>query len=229
MPYEHWGENLLVNKTVQVPCYRPKNGIVFDPFSITTQNALWHRGFPIQFLAEKNAVELVGTRTRKVLVQADLCDGDPDIDAICRIALRPTVKFDVKGPFSASTLAPFDSQNTFVSREVLPYYTMLPFVGRMDDIWASYIVQAYFPESVVYNSASVCQERNQQDLVLNLEAEMMGYRETHRLVREISSGRGSIDNLLREFLPKKSAEFLFAYRSQFNAPENPKAKSQYGA
>ena len=50
-----------------------------------------------------------------------------------------------------------------------PYYAVLPYVGRMDDIWGSYILQHYFPNSVVYKKASVYQDRNVQDLITNLE------------------------------------------------------------
>ena len=55
---------------------------------------------------------------------------------------------------------------------------VLPHAGRMDDIWASYMVQKQFPNSVVYNRATVYQDRNEQDLVTNLEKEVIGYRNT---------------------------------------------------
>ena len=34
----------------------------------------------------KNSIKEIGVLKRKVLVQADLWDGDPDIDAICRLS-----------------------------------------------------------------------------------------------------------------------------------------------
>ena len=55
---------------------------------------------------------------------------------------------------------------------------MYPNVGRMDDIWASYTVQKQFPNSVIYNKVSVYQERNEHDIVLDLEREIIGYRNT---------------------------------------------------
>ena len=75
--------------------------------------------------------------------------------------------------FGSNQIAPFNSQNTFLSREVLPYYAVLPHVGRMDDIWGAYIVQHYFPDSVIYNKATVYQDRNLQDLITNLENEII--------------------------------------------------------
>ena len=64
----------------------------------------------------------------------------------------------------------------FMAREVIPYYAVFPHVGRMDDIWGGYVAQLKFPQSVVYNKASVYQDRNVQDLVTNLEKEIIGYR-----------------------------------------------------
>ena len=55
---------------------------------------------------------------------------------------------------------------------------VLPHVGRMDDIWGGYILQQKFPKSLIFNKASVYQKRNEQDLILNLEKEIIGYRNT---------------------------------------------------
>ena len=54
----------------------------------------------------------------------------------------------------------------------------------MDDIWASYIVQEKFPNSVIYNTASVYQERNEHDVVLDLEKEIIGYRNTLNFIQK---------------------------------------------
>lgn len=119
-----------------------------------------------------------GKTKRKVLVQADFWDGDPDIDAICRLSKKPIVKFNKFEPFCSNQLSPFNSQNTFLSREVIPYYAVLPHIGRMDDIWGGYILQHFFPGSIIYNQATVYQDRNTQDLITNLENEVIGYRNT---------------------------------------------------
>jgi len=64
-----------------------------------------------------------------------LWDGDPDIDAIARLFMMPTVNYsDINKPYCSNKIAPFNSQNTFLAREVIPYYSVLPHVGRMDDI-----------------------------------------------------------------------------------------------
>ena len=94
---------------------------------------------------------------------------------MARLTFKPIVKYsDVKEPYCSNKISPFNSQNTFLHRDVIPYYSVLPFIGRMDDIWGSYILQNYFPNSVIYSPASVYQDRNIQDLVTNLEKEIIG-------------------------------------------------------
>ncbi len=177
IPYDFWGEDLYIDKELDVIIYESENGY-FDPLSATKHNDLWHRGYPIEMVPTKNRIKTVGYEKRKVLVQADLWNGDPDIDAICRLSKQPEVEFEIKEPFASNQISPFNSQNTFISREVIPYYMMYPNVGRMDDIWASYNVQKQFPNSVIYNKASVYQKRNEHDIVLDLEREIIGYRNT---------------------------------------------------
>lgn len=181
IPYETWGKNILVDREVEVDLYEP-HGDYFDPLSVTNYKDLWHRGYPIEDLHIKNKIEYKG-KTKKVFkIQADLWDGDPDIDAICRLSKTPCVKFEKINPYTSNKISPFNSQNTFISKDVLPYYMVLPFVGRMDDIWGGYLIQKLFGSCVLYNNATVYQERNPQDLIKNLENEIIGYRNTKMFV-----------------------------------------------
>jgi hypothetical protein len=207
IPYDNWGDNVLVGQEVEVDLYENVSSLYFDPISPTNHNDLWHRGYPIEDLNFKNDIEYKGKTKRKVLVQADFWDGDPDIDAICRLSKKPIVKFEKFEPFCSIQLAPFNSQNTFLAREVIPFYSVLPHTGRMDDIWGSYILQYYFPNSVIYNQATVYQDRNVQDLVTNLENEVIGYRNTYKLLNDLEN--------YMSFLPEKAQEFWNVYRKQF--------------
>ena len=121
--------------------------------------------------------------------------------------MSPCVKFDVQKPYGSYGISPFNSQNTFLAREVIPYYAVLPHVGRMDDIWGGYIAQMKFPQSLVYNKASVYQDRNVQDLVTNLEKEIIGYRYTQTLVANL--------NVWQAYVPEETQEFYKAYRRCF--------------
>jgi hypothetical protein len=207
IPYDDWGTNVIVGETVEIDFYNTDLG-VFDPLSVTEHNQVWHRGFPIDLVPYRSRVSYGGKLKRRVLVQADLWDGDPDIDAMARLSIRPIVKFDkIQGPYGSLSISPFNSQNTFLAREVIPYYSVFPHVGRMDDIWGGYVLQHYFPKSVVYNKASVYQDRNVQDLVTNLEKEIIGYRYTTDLIRSLSDWESIV--------PKETVDYWNAYRRCF--------------
>ena len=207
IPYDDWGTNVVVGETVEIDFYNTDLG-VFDPLSVTEHNQVWHRGFPIDLVPYRDRVSYGGKLKRRVLVQADLWDGDPDIDAMARLSIRPIVKFDkIQGPYGSLSISPFNSQNTFLAREVIPYYSVFPHVGRMDDIWGGYVLQHYFPKSVVYNKASVYQDRNVQDLVTNLEKEIIGYRYTTDLIRSLSEWESIV--------PKETVAYWNAYRRCF--------------
>lgn len=203
IPYDTWGDNVFVGKTISADFYKT-NLDFFDPLSVTNRNDLWHRGYPLELVPIKNSIEYAGKNTITPLIQADLWDGDPDIDAICRLSKKPIVQFNIQSPYFSNKLSPFNSQNTFVHRDVMQYYCVFPFVGRMDDIWPSYIVQHYFPNSVIYNKASVYQDRNMQDLIVNLEKEIIGYRFTLKLISDIIN--------YNQYLPEETQKFYSIYQ-----------------
>ena len=206
IPYDSWGTNVVVGETVEIDFYDTHLG-VFDPLSVTEHNQVWHRGYPIELVPFRKEVTYGGKLKRKVLVQADLWDGDPDIDAMARLSIKPTVKFGVQDAYGSTSISPFNSQNTFLARDVIPYYSVFPHVGRMDDIWGGYVLQYYFPNSVIYNKASVFQDRNVQDLITNLEKEIMGYRKTSELIRSLPDWQSIV--------PKETLAYCDAYRRCF--------------
>ena len=207
IPYDDWDSNLLVNQTVEVDSYWPQNQ-VFDPLSVTNHKNLWHRGYPWELVKTKNDVKYLGKKLVRVDVQAGLWDGDPDIDAVERLIFSPIVKFDNIDPYFAyGKLSVFNSQNTFISRRVLPNYMMIPFVGRMDDIWGAYILQKLMDVNVVYSKATVYQERNVQCLYKNMRNELIGYENNLDMV--------NLATQPFEKLSKESIAALAEYRSLF--------------
>ena len=205
IPYENWGKNCVVTKEVEYDFY--SSTIVFDPLSATNHNDLWHRGFPIQLVKEKNNIEFKGTKKRKVLVQADLWDGDPDIDAFERIIWKPDCKFSVKNFYGSDNVSPFNSQNTFLHRDLMPWYMMLPGVGRMDDIWASFFIQREFPDSLVFGPSTVFQDRNEQNLIVNLKDELLGYENNLEICKNLKN--------IENFLPDTTLSALSIYQDCF--------------
>jgi len=209
IPLPGWGENLLLGKEAEVNYYHTDLP-AFDPVGATNHAALWHRGFPLELLAARDYTN----KTRQSLtadVQADFWNGDPDIDAVCRMEHAPECEFDPRCfPLSSNRMGPFDSQNTFLSGKCLKDYFLFPHVGRMDDIWAAYYVQAK-GYRVVWGKASVYQQRNLHDLVRDMQQEYCGYENNLRLVQDLAKDAASI----AAYLPGRSAWAFALYQRHF--------------
>ena len=185
IPYKDWGKNLLVGKKKFINTYEVKTP-VFDPISVTKYKNLWHRGFPLNLLDQRNA-KLVGKKKIMIDVQADFWDGDPDIDAITRVIFKPKCKFEKKiFPFHSKKISPFNSQNTFLSSNLLKDYFLFPDQGRMHDIWASYFLQYRRKINVIYNKSSVIQKRNIHTAAKDLSDELIGLKYTPTLIDRIN-------------------------------------------
>eukprot|EP01037_Dinobryon_pediforme_P001801 gene1801-1831_t len=141
VPQPGWGDNLMAGTEVEANYYETDLP-AFDPVGATNHGHLWHRGYPLQLLSKRD----YSRRSRRVVradVQADFWNGDPDIDAICRMEHAPDCRFDPACfPIASNRMSPFNSQNTFLTKAVLADYFLPPFCGRMDDIWASYYLQS---------------------------------------------------------------------------------------
>jgi hypothetical protein len=210
IPVPGWGESLLIGREVEVDYYDTELP-AFDPVGATNHSQLWHRGFPLQLVPRRDYTRKSRRRVTAD-VQADFWDGDPDIDAICRMEHAPDCKFDDSYfPLAANRFAPFNSQNTFISRACLENYFLFPHVGRMDDIWAAYYVQA-LGYSVVFNRPSVYQERNPHDLVRDMRQEYVGYENNLNLLNDLARDPRSIT----AYLPGRSVWAFELYRRHFN-------------
>ncbi len=188
---DNWGKDILVGEEATVDCFSSEGLDAFDPLLI--QSGIWHRGFPVQLIGDFIKIEPASRPvTITPLVQANMWAGEPDVDAICRIAhggscagekLTPwNLFYSESSYFTCDTYSPWNSQNTIISREILPTYFLFPGIGRLDDIFAAYITERMFPNSVIYGPETVIQDRNVHDLVKDLEAEMIGYKHTLDLI-----------------------------------------------
>ena len=108
-------------------------------------------------------------------------------------------------------MGPFNSQNTFLRGALLKDYFLFPHVGRMDDIWGAYYLQAKGAK-VLYNKASVYQQRNIHDLVVDMREEYLGYEHNLRIVEGLPGEPESILN----FLPGRSVWALQLYRRHYS-------------
>lgn len=209
IPLPGWGTNVLAGSEAEVNFYECTLE-AFDPIGVTNHSNLWHRGYPLELLTRREYGE--PTRRRiKVDVDAGFWNGDPDIDAICRLEHAPECDFDPRlFPLAGGSMAPFNSQNTMLSRRVVPYYFLYPHVGRMDDIWAAYYVQAHGFHAV-FSKASVYQDRNEHDLMRDLRAEIVGYTNNLALIADLRRDPESIV----AYLPGTAVRAWDLYRRHF--------------
>jgi hypothetical protein len=209
IPLEGWGENLMVGKEAEVN-YFETSLPAFDPVGATNHPNLWHRGYPLQLLSKRDYSNTSRKRVT-VDVQADFWNGDPDIDAICRMEHAPECTFEERHfPMASNKMGPFNSQNTFLSGKCLKDYFLFPHVGRMDDIWAAYYLQAKGAR-VVWAKASVYQDRNIHDLVRDMKQEYCGYENNLKMVEELVKDPEAIQS----YLPGRSIRAFELYRRHF--------------
>lgn len=208
IPYSNWGKNLIIGKEIEVYNYFCVTD-VFDPLSVTNYKHLWHRGYPLQDISLSRNPLLTGKKKITPLIQASLWDGDPDIDAVCRYIYNPIgIKLESPNYYTSDNYAPFNSQNTFLAREVLPVYMVLPHIGRMDDIWGGYIAQYLLNTRPVFSSPTVYQDRNSQSIEKNFHNEIIGYENTKNLLNDISN--------FEKHLPEKTLNAFNLYRKEYD-------------
>jgi hypothetical protein len=200
IPYDFWGKDLLIGKYVEMDAYsHPFN--LFEPLSVTNRPQLWHRGYPPELLSVRREQQYLGKVKARVLVQADLWDGDPDVDALCRITHEnPLVRLEVPGPYTTTSLTLFNSQNTFIHRSLLPDYMVLAHSDRMDDVWGGILLQLRHKDKlpfIAFNRSSVYQHRNYHDPTSDLRREMDGHQDT---LAVITNGEASLSQKTRKFI-----------------------------
>ena len=213
IPYDNWGKTLLLNTEQCVKeVVSVDHPTIWDPLAATNHKELWHRGFPINRVVTKN--NLTVTETRIVpTVQADFWDGDPDVDAIERMIFPLDCKFEAAYfPFTGKGMAPFNSQNTFFHRSVIKDFFCFPHVGRMDDIWGSFYTQAK-GHRVIYNEATVFQERNPHNYLIDFSKEYDGYMKNETLMNALLKDPDAIYTVL----PERSAIAFRLYQAYFSS------------
>jgi hypothetical protein len=150
----------------------------------------FHRGFPLDRRWDSAPARVEGTRDAVLAVNAGLWLGDPDVDALTRVyrmveATRVAPQLETSVVLGEGHWSPFDSQNTALSRAALRGYFLSPDVGRMDDIWASYLTlrsAQHLGECVAFGAPLVRQERNPHDYWRDFDLERIGYEVTPALV-----------------------------------------------
>jgi hypothetical protein len=215
IPNDTWGSEILVNKKIEVDFFEIDD-IAFDPIGATSNyKDLWHRGFPLQRIPFRN----YSNKIRKSIapqVQAIFWNGDPDVDAICRMIYNPNTTFKEEDfPFASNKPAPFNSQNTIISRDIVKDYFLFPSIGRMDDIWAAYYVQSK-GHQVVFSKPEVYSDRSlgtvgRYSIIDDLKKEYLGMEFSLELLMKLGEDSESIKN----FVPEKSWSAFLEWEKLF--------------
>ena len=145
-----------------------------------------HRGIPHDV---SRMITMEPVTNAKVGVAAGLVIGNPDVDAVTRMATAPDIQQVTQLGMAGIVVdrkcwTVFNSQNTAVIRELMPAWCMMPGVGRMDDIYASLIVQRVARDRgyhVHFGQPLAYQQRHAHNLVTDLRAEIDGYENVRKL------------------------------------------------
>jgi Reversibly glycosylated polypeptide len=178
------GLHSVVGRVRELPTYSSTSGF-FDVCSfLEVENGVrfYHRGYPQkQRWTETGFVNTYRDR-RIVAANAGFWLDNPDIDALTRMERQPVVRgYKAHWPGNIAlhpgTWSPFNSQNTALMRAVLPAYFLSPYIGRYDDIWASYVIARiaeHLGDVISFGDPLVRQERNPHDLWRDLDVERNG-------------------------------------------------------
>jgi len=133
IPRSEWGRELMLGQRQEMRLITDPTGFC-DPIIAARKQPFWHRGFPIQLVSKRASVWPWETETVEADIQADFWNGDPDVDAICRMIQAPheVIFYGESFPFTTRQPTVFNSQNTFLRREVIPHYFMMPHVGNSE-------------------------------------------------------------------------------------------------
>jgi Reversibly glycosylated polypeptide len=152
-------------------------------FDVDDGVRFYHRGYPWKMRWTEQSHFVASSRlTRRIAVNAGLWLDNPDIDALTRMDRQPVVRGlhlpnGENFALHRGTWSPFNSQNTALLREAIPAYFLSPYIGRYDDIWASYIISRiadHMNDAIVFGSPVVRQDRNPHNLWKDLDVERNG-------------------------------------------------------
>jgi len=158
-----------------------------------SEENIWPRGYPLEELGrEVPQYESLNTSVVECPIQQNLADDNPDVDAVYRLVMPLPVRFrgDRKVAFGQGSFCPFNSQNTSWWPQAYPLmYLPAHCSFRMTDIWRSFVAQRIGQENgwpVLFDSATMRQERNEHNLMRDFEDEVPGYLNNKRIVNELA-------------------------------------------
>jgi hypothetical protein len=155
---------------------------------------IWPRGFPLETV--NSTVTPYASLPKSEVscpIQQGLADENPDVDAIYRLLLPLPQRFhrNRRVALGPASWCPFNSQNTLWWSETFPLlYLPATCSFRMTDLWRSLIAQRITSENgwyVLFHEPTVRQERNDHDLLRDLQDEIPGYLNASKVAATLST------------------------------------------
>lgn len=146
----------------------------------TTEN-IWPRGFALEHLRDEFVSLDNKTEYIHCPIQQGLCNQNPDVDGIYRLALPLPITFKRTGNIALGngSWCPFNSQNTTWFKEAFPLMYLPTWCNfRMTDIWRSFVAQRIAWANgwnILFHNATVYQKRNEHNILKDFEDEIPGY------------------------------------------------------
>lgn len=153
-------------------------------FKQYTNKHIWPRGCPYEHI---NTIPQLTNNTiseRDVAVIQGIVDGEPDVDAVYRLARATSDGFTFdkyKTPVAIAngTLTPFNSQNTIWLSNFEYMYLPCTVSFRYTDILRSYVANFGLwsnNKHIVYTPTTAIQERNEHNIIHDLNDEISMYK-----------------------------------------------------
>ena len=148
---------------------------------------IWPRGLSLNYTHEYPKLSKY-FKTSNFYLQQGVCEGNPDVDAIFRLANKNiSIKFKNNFKYSlGSAISPFNSQNTIWFKKIFPLlYLPVTCSMRCTDIWRSFVdlnILGQNSKKVLFFGTTMFQKRNDHNLVNDLLQEIPLYSQSEEIV-----------------------------------------------
>lgn len=162
-----------------------------NAYQFFSKTNIWPRGFALEQLNKPPVIPGQVLETVNCPIQQGLADDNPDVDAIYRLTAQMPVKFECSNNIALAnnTWCPFNSQNTTWFKKAFPLmYLPTHCSFRMTDIWRSFVAQRIAWTNnwhVLFHNATVYQDRNEHNLLIDFKDEIPGYLNNGLLCEEL--------------------------------------------
>lgn len=204
-------------------------------FNPCDEHSFYPRGFSFKNRRSSISPDITeSSKSGRRVVNGGLWVGDPDIDAVTRMATNPDVEeythlslsfVSPKEVLAPNTKCPFNSQNTALHRDVIPAYCLATGLGRYDDIIASYVVKRvadHLGDYISFGEPLVKQKRNKHNIWKDFEEERIGMQLTDQFVDWLYE-----IELTKTTYRECTAELMLGLHDKFKTGERPAEQNDF--